>query len=58
MANKHLQLEPHKLVKNKKSIDSIWYEHSGGISAIPNGDLIVDIKWSSLRAALKRKDKK
>ena len=58
MANKDLRLEPHKLVKNKKCICSMWYEHSGGISVIPNGDLIVDIKWSSIRAALKRKDKK
>ena len=57
MANEDLQLEPHRIIKSEEIISSIWYEHSGGISVIPNSHLIVDTKWSSIRAALKRKDK-
>lgn len=57
MSKHHLQLKPHNVTK-----DFWWYEDVPGIS-ICFGDQISGvinrkIRWSSLRAALKRKDKK
>jgi hypothetical protein len=62
MANNDLKLKPHKL----KDQNAWWYEEPGGIviccDAIDKVDgskhyKQLQIKWSSLRAAVKRKDK-
>ena len=57
MSQKDLKRGPH----NSKNGKWWWYEERGGISLFHQGeDLAVDshfIRWSALRAALKRKDK-
>lgn len=61
MAKKHLSLKPHKVTN-----DFWWYEENGGITLCveyyqQNGFRKVSthkIKWHSIRAALKRKDRK
>ncbi|MFA5056529.1 MAG: hypothetical protein WC485_00310 [Opitutaceae bacterium] len=57
MSNKHLQLKPHRF----KNRDGWWYEEPEGIMVVvyeSGQHTIARIRWSSLRAALKRKDKK
>lgn len=57
MANKDLQEKPHRIKVLDKTFD--WYEDPGGIWILGAGiGLSYTIKWSSIRAALKRKDKK
>ena len=59
MANKHLQLNPHRIRRNKEIFEDVcWYENDDGIWVHEKGGNGFTIKWSSLRAALKRKDKK
>ncbi len=58
MANKHLQLNPHRIMKNKKVVEhKWWYEDIEGMFIYLGGKEGFTIKWSSIRAALKRKDK-
>ena len=62
MSKKHLELNPHE-------IDEFhwWYEEQQGISVVAEareggskylGTTVTRIKWSAIRAALKRLDKK
>lgn len=62
MSTKHLQREPHEIDDNRW-----WYEEPGGILVVAEvtdgkGDYLgttqTTIKWSALRAAMKRLDKK
>ena len=57
MTKKDLQLKPHSVTS-----DFWWYEENQGISIcirLSSTDTITrNIPWCSLRAALKRKDKK
>ena len=62
MSAKHLKLKPHNI-----SNELWWYEANAGIEVVarfedkPTGVVIVRIHvipWRSIRAALKRKDKK
>lgn len=57
MSQKHLSLKPHSVNHN-----TWWYEENGGIdiyTTAVNGEQVkLRIPWVSLRAALKRKDKK
>ena len=58
MANKDLQPNAHRVKDNKEVIkDMCWYENAEGIWIYLNGEVSHTIKWSSIRAALKRKDK-
>jgi hypothetical protein len=56
MAQKHLQRDPHNISEH-----CWWYEENGGISIVhePTGDkhAHINISWTALRNALKRKDK-
>ncbi len=58
MSNKDLRLDPHDLPKQ----NAWWYEEARGISVyVKQGGSplpVVVISWQSLRAALKRKDKR
>lgn len=62
MSNDHLQCEPHDIDN-----DSWWYENESGIFVViqvrgKDGQYIDTvsrvIKWSAIRPALKRKDRK
>lgn len=57
MAKKHLDRSPHNISDNLW-----WYEENGGICLCikisSTKTRTEHIRWSSLRAALKRKDKK
>lgn len=56
MANNHLQRKPHDVTE-----DLWWYEEPGGICiCFKNGNRFNQalIPWRSVRAAIKRKDKK
>ena len=63
MSEQHLSRNPHH---PQKRGDVWWYEENDGIAVVmespnANGGMVVNtckIKWSSLRAALARKDKK
>jgi len=61
MSKKNLKRTPHIVNKHQW-----WYEENGGISVLsdmrlPNGNHLITtqvfIRWTSLRAALARKDK-
>jgi hypothetical protein len=57
MSEKHLKLEPHNINEH-----AWWYEEKNHISVVfhreNQGSQIVEIPWRSIRAALKRLDKK
>jgi hypothetical protein len=62
MSKKHLKRSPHGIKKAENCV-AWWHEDNGGIdvrfsmqSQTPQGNVF--IPWSSIRAALKRKDKK
>jgi len=63
MSNKHLQLTPHAI---RGTVTAWWYEEEKGISVVQefrdkNGMLHITesilLPWTSIRGALKRKDK-
>ena len=57
MANKDLQLEPHKVTYYGEVREDVSiFEDSDGLWVLFN-DNEVTITWSRIRAALKRKDK-
>jgi len=55
----HLKLAAHKLSVNIGA--AWWYEENDGISVITEmsgRNQVIKIRWTSIRAALKRKDKR
>ena len=62
MSKKHLQRGPHSISKSENCL-AWWYEDNGGIDVrfsmqTQAGGGNMFIPWSSIRAAMKRKDKK
>lgn len=61
MSKKHLKLEPHDAKGLHKGYSVWWYEVNAGININWNNGKTYGnytIPWESIRAALKRKDKK
>lgn len=62
MSAEHLKTGSHKLKLKVKTHEAWWYEENFGISVVVSDpktkkSYIVPIRWTSIRAALKRKDR-
>ena len=60
MADKHLSRRSHRMLSigGRRIEDAWWYEEARGLTVVTLVPGQYGIRWSSLRAALARKDQK